>query len=77
MSEKYSEMVANLKQSFDEFIDEATKGKEGRGSKGNALNARKISTKISTMLKDFRAESIKNDKEKPVKSKTTGESAPC
>ena len=68
--EKYEDSLKELRESFEDFMDEADKGKEGRGSKSSALNARKHSTKISNMLKEFRALSIANDKAKPVNKRS-------
>ena len=64
MLEQYNEFVSNLKESMDEFSAAAEAGATGRGSKTKALDARKLSMKISNDLKDFRSLSIKNDKEK-------------
>jgi len=69
LGEKYDAMIAGLRETFEDFMDEAEKGKEGRGSKTSALKARKLSTKIANDLKDFRALSIQNDKTKPVQKR--------
>ena len=61
---EYDELIENLKESFDLFSELAEKGKDGRGSKTKALQARKLSMKLGNQLKDFRALSISNDKEK-------------
>ena len=61
---EYEAMVESLKADFDEFNTNAEEGKEGRGSKGKALSARKMSMTISNKLKDFRSLSIANDKVK-------------
>jgi len=66
----YDAKCQEVKSKFEEFIDAAEKGREGHGSKTHALKARKASTEISMLLKDFRAISISNDKAKPVKSRT-------
>jgi len=65
----YDEMINGLRETFEDFMDEAEKGKEGRGSKTSALKARKLSTKLANDLKDFRALSIQNDKAKPVQKR--------
>jgi len=64
MEEKYQDMVNGLKVLFEQFEESAQNGKEGRGSKKHALNARKLSVNLSAKLKDFRVASIANDKEK-------------
>lgn len=69
LAEKYDGMVTGLREIFEDFMDEAEKGKEGRGSKTSALKARKLSTKLATDLKDFRSLSIQNDKIKPVQKR--------
>jgi hypothetical protein len=61
---EYDESVEQLKEAFNSFLEFAEAGKEGRGSKTKALSARKMSMDISTKLKDFRALSIANDKNK-------------
>lgn len=61
---EYDESVEQLKKDFDSFLEFAEAGKEGRGSKSKALSARKMSMEISNKLKDFRALSIDNDKQK-------------
>ena len=66
-TEKYVATVEALKVDMTAFVDAATAGTEGRGSKAKALEARKISTKIAATLKDFRAVSVQNDKEKSAK----------
>ncbi len=62
--EGYSETVDNLAGLFESFKENAEGGKEGRGSKTKALQARKLSMEITSTLKDFRALSISNDKVK-------------
>ena len=69
LHEKYDGMLNELRESFEDFMDEAEKGKEGRGSKTCSLKARKLSSKIANTLKDFRALSIENDKAKPVQKR--------
>ena len=64
MLQEYSEMVEKLGKSFEAFKIAADGGKEGRGSKTRALEARKLSMEITNDLKDFRALSIANDKAK-------------
>lgn len=66
----YDVKCQEVKTKFDEFTEAAEKGREGHGSKTHALKARKLSTEISMLLKDFRAISISNDKAKPVKTRT-------
>lgn len=61
---EYDESIEGLKVAFAEFLDFAEAGKEGRGSKTKALSARKASMDIGNKLKDFRALSIANDKNK-------------
>ena len=61
---EYDAKVAELKDSMDQFIEAATEGRAGRGSRQKALDSRKLSMAISTNLKNFRSLSIKNDKEK-------------
>ncbi len=73
MIEQYDAAVKELRDLFEDFMDEADKGKEGRGSKSSALNARKHSSKLATLLKDFRALSISNDKAKPVQKRQASE----
>lgn len=73
ISEKYDEMLKSLRETFEDFMEEAEKGKEGRGSKSSALKARKLSSKIGNDLKDFRAISIDNDKNKPVQKRSQDE----
>ena len=70
MLEQYDAKCQQVKTKFDEFFETAGKGREGHGSKTYALKARKLSTEISMLLKDFRAISIANDKAKPVKKRT-------
>ena len=62
--EEYDGMLTEIKETIDKFVDAAVIGREGRGSKTKALEARKLSQKLTKDLKDFRALSIKNDKEK-------------
>jgi len=69
LGEKYDAMISGLRETFEDFMDEAEKGKEGRGSKTSALKARKLSTKLANDLKDFRALSISNDKAKPIQKR--------
>lgn len=61
---EYDESVEDLKACFESFLEFAEAGKEGRGSKTKALSARKMSMEIGNKLKDFRALSITNDKNK-------------
>lgn len=61
---EYDESVEGLKESFNAFLELAEGGKDGRGSKTKALQARKLSMKLGEKLKDFRALSIVNDKSK-------------
>ena len=75
MNEKYDGMLNTLRESFEDFMDEAEKGKEGRGSKTCALKARKQSSRIAETLKEFRALSISNDKAKPVQKRAAAETA--
>jgi len=65
----YDAKCQEVKAKFEEFSEAAEKGKEGHGSKTYALKARKLSTEITVLLKDFRAISIANDKAKPVKTR--------
>lgn len=67
--EQYDAMMSGLRETFEDFMDEAEKGKSGRGSKTSSLKARKLSTKLATDLKEFRALSISNDKAKPVQKR--------
>jgi len=67
--EKYDKLLQNIRNKFEDFMDDAEKGKDGRGSKTCALNARKNSTEIGKLLKNFRKISIENDKLKPIKKK--------
>jgi len=69
--ETYGKLLEALREQFENFMDEAEKGKEGRGSKTCALKARKISSQMANMFKDFRALSIANDKAKPVQTRET------
>jgi len=64
MIPEYGSMLEALKESFEAFETAAEGGKEGRGSKTRALEARKLSMQITNQLKDFRALSIANDKAK-------------
>jgi len=73
LHEKYDGMLESLRETFEDFMEEAEKGKEGRGSKSSALKARKFSSKLGNDLKDFRALSIDNDKQKPTQKRTTNE----
>lgn len=66
---EYQKKVNELKDLFDEFMDEADKGKEGRGSKTAALKSRKLSTSLAYQLKEFRSLSIANDRSKPTKKR--------
>jgi len=75
--ETYDAKLGEAKAMFDEFLAEAAKGKEGHGSKIHALKARKLSTKLSFVLKDFRAASIDNDKAKPVKKREKAPADPA
>ncbi len=61
---EYDESVEGLKEAFNKFTELAEGGKDGRGSKTKALQARKLSMELGNKLKDFRALSITNDKEK-------------
>lgn len=67
----YDAKCQEVKSKFEEFSEAAEKGREGHGSKTHALKARKLSTEIAMLLKDFRAISIANDKAKPVKKRTS------
>jgi len=69
VQENYDKSLATLRETFEDFMEEAEKGKEGRGSKSSALKARKLSSKLGNDLKDFRALSIDNDKNKPVQKR--------
>jgi len=60
----YDESIESLKESFNAFSELAEGGKDGRGSKTKALQARKLSMDLANKLKDFRALSIENDKVK-------------
>lgn len=60
----YEELVTELQADFASFVESAAAGKEGRGSRKHALNARKLSMEITRKLKDFRTASIENDKAK-------------
>ena len=64
VKEAYAKAVAELTEDFTSFSEAAEKGKEGRGSRTKALEARKLSMNITNKLKDFRALSISNDKVK-------------
>lgn len=61
---EYDAIVEKLNTTMDEFKEFAEGGKDGRGSKSKALQARKLSMRLTSELKEFRAESIKNDKSK-------------
>ena len=61
MSE-YAEKLQEVLGLFEEFKTESEQGEEGRGSKGHALKARKLSSRIDKELKEFRRISIANDK---------------
>ncbi len=61
---EYDESIESLKEAFDAFSELAEGGKDGRGSKTKALQARKLSMQLGNQLKDFRALSITNDKSK-------------
>ncbi len=61
---EYDESVEILKEAFNSFAELAEGGKDGRGSKTKALQARKLSMALGNQLKDFRALSIANDKSK-------------
>jgi len=61
---EYDESLEKLVESFTKFAELAELGKEGRGSKTKALQARKLSMEIGNKLKDFRAFSIQNDRDK-------------
>jgi len=61
---EYDESVENLKEAFNSFTELAEGGKDGRGSKTKALQARKLSMLLGNQLKDFRSLSISNDKAK-------------
>ena len=61
---EYDESVESLKEAFDAFAELAEGGKDGRGSKTKALQARKLSMQLGNQLKDFRSLSISNDKSK-------------
>jgi len=69
LTEQYDAMLAGLRETFEDFMDEGEKGKDGRGSKTSALKARKLSTKLANDLKDFRSLSISNDKAKPIQKR--------
>ncbi len=79
LHEQYDGMLTTLRETFEDFMDEAEKGKEGRGSKTSALKARKLSSKLANGLKDFRSLSIDNDKAKPVQKRNaaSGEEPPA
>ena len=62
MMSEYQEKLNELYNLFEQFKAEADQGEDGRGSKGHALKARKLSTQIANELKDFRKVSITNDK---------------
>lgn len=64
VQEQYAQFVDKLKSELNEFLTLAEEGKGGRGSKTKALAARKLSMKIASSLKGFRALSIQNDKAK-------------
>ncbi len=62
MLPEYDGKIAEIRELFESFNNAATAGREGRGCKTNALKARKLSMKITEVLKDFRKTSISNDK---------------
>ncbi len=61
---QYDESAEKIKGLFESFNELAEGGKDGRGSKTKALQARKLSMEITNELKDFRSLSIENDKQK-------------
>ncbi len=61
---EYDESVEDLNKGFEAFTELAEGGKDGRGSKTKALQARKLSMQLGNLLKDFRSLSIQNDKAK-------------
>ena len=69
----YDEIIGILKDAYATFITEAEMGKEGKRFKSHSLKARKASTDLANKLKDYRALSIKNDKEE----KPTNEEECC
>ncbi len=62
--QEYDEKCEKIQGLFEQFNEMASGGREGRGSKTRALKARKLSMEITNELKDFRSESIANDKAK-------------
>lgn len=64
MLQEYQEQLEKIHSTMDAFKEAAEGGKEGRGSKTRALEARKLSMQLTNELKDFRVISINNDKNK-------------
>ena len=62
--QEYDERCEKVKDLFEQFNEMASGGREGRGSKTRALKARKLSMEITNELKNFRSDSIANDKDK-------------
>ena len=62
--DEYAAKTQEIKDLMEQFVEAAEGGQEGRGSKTKSLQARKLSMQITNELKDYRAVSIKNDKEK-------------
>jgi len=62
--DSYVSFLNELKGTIESFVGAAEAGTEGRGSKTKALEARKLSMKLTNDLKDFRKVSIENDKNK-------------
>lgn len=58
----YQEKIDTIGKLYREFLREANQGEAGRGSKGHALKARKLSTQLANELKEYRRVSIANDK---------------
>lgn len=64
MLPEYDAIMEQVAKTMERFNEAAEGGKEGRGSKTRALEARKLSMQLTNELKDFRALSIANDKAK-------------
>jgi len=62
MSVIYEQKLNEMKNTWEDFINNAEAGKEGRGSKAASLRARKASMSLSTLMKEYRSVSIENDK---------------
>ncbi|MCK5018920.1 MAG: histone H1 [Candidatus Peribacteraceae bacterium] len=59
----YTDLVTSLEEIMKSFVEEAKAGDEGRGSKAAGARARKLSSKLTKDLKEFRSLSVAKNKQ--------------